>query len=37
MERLVLSFPDADHHVQEWTSLDGGRSSTMVFEMARKN
>jgi hypothetical protein len=37
MERLVLSFPDADHHVQEWTFLDGGKSSTMIFEMARKS
>jgi hypothetical protein len=36
MERLVLSFTDPDHHVQEWTSLDGGKSSTMIFEMVRK-
>ncbi len=36
MQRLVLSMPDADHHVQEWTLKDGSARHTMVFDMRRK-
>jgi hypothetical protein len=37
MQRLVLAVPDGAHHTQEWLFLDAGKSSTMVFEMTRKN
>jgi len=37
MQRLTLSALDGAHHTQEWVFLDAGKSSTMVFEMTRKN
>lgn len=36
MNKLVLSFTDATHLKQEWTSRMGGKDETMVFELARK-
>jgi len=36
MQRLVLTLPDADRQVQEWTHLQDGNSATMVFELRRK-
>jgi hypothetical protein len=36
MQRLVLSLPDADRQVQEWTHLQDGKTATMVFELRRK-
>jgi len=35
MQRLVVTIRDASHHTQEWTFLDGSKTSTMVFEMSR--
>jgi hypothetical protein len=35
MQSLVVAMPDADHHVQTWTYLDGQERSTMTFELAR--
>jgi hypothetical protein len=36
MSRLVLSFPDADHLVQAWTSKQGGVEHASRFELARR-
>jgi len=37
MQRLVLTFPDASRHVQEWVFKEpSGGEKSMVFEMARK-
>jgi hypothetical protein len=36
MSRLVLSFPDADRLVQDWTSKQGGREHVGHFELTRK-
>lgn len=36
MSRLVLSFPDAGHLVQEWTSKQGDQEVVTRFEFARK-
>jgi hypothetical protein len=36
MTRLVLTFPDAGHLVQEWTSKQGSREVVTRFEFARK-
>jgi hypothetical protein len=35
MDRLVITVPDADHHLQEWTFRDGGTVQVMTFEMVR--
>jgi hypothetical protein len=36
MQRLVISLPDRDHQVQEWTYREGEQETTMVFELKRK-
>lgn len=36
MTRLVMSFPDGDHFVQEWTSKEGAREHVGRFEFTRK-
>jgi hypothetical protein len=35
MDRLVITVPDADHHLQEWTFRDDGKTQVMTFEMVR--
>jgi hypothetical protein len=35
MERLVITIPDAGHHLQEWTFVERGKAQTMVFDMVR--
>jgi hypothetical protein len=36
MTRLVLTFEDADHLVQEWTSTEGTKEHTGRFEFTRQ-
>ena len=37
MKRLVITFKDASHHVEEWTSVQGGKEyPPAVFSYARK-
>jgi hypothetical protein len=36
MDRLVVTFQDASHFQQEWTSRDKGKDDTGVFDYARK-
>jgi hypothetical protein len=37
MKRLVITFKDADHHDEAWSSVQGGKESPpMVFRFARK-
>jgi len=36
MTRLVVSFPDASHLVQEWTSMEGPKEIVSRFEFVRK-
>ena len=36
MTHLVLSFPDADHLVQEWTAKAGAQEHVGRFEFTRK-
>jgi hypothetical protein len=36
MQGLVLTMPDADHHSEEWTFLDGTSRQTMKFDLRRK-
>lgn len=36
MQRLVISLPDRDHQVQEWTYREGEQETTMVFDLRRK-
>jgi hypothetical protein len=36
MQRLVLTTPTAERHVQEWTFQDGAASHTMHAEYTRK-
>ena len=36
MSGLVLTFPDSDHLVQEWTMSGGGKKELDRFEFARK-
>ena len=36
MQRLVITLPDRDHQVQEWTYREGDAESTARFEMHRK-
>ena len=36
MTRLVVTFKDADHFVQEWTSTAAGKNETGRFEYSRK-
>jgi hypothetical protein len=35
MQRLVVTFVDADHHNEDWTFLDKGKESTGHFEFHR--
>lgn len=35
MQRLAISTPAPDRHLEEWTFRDGGKDSTEVFEMKR--
>jgi len=36
MTRLVMSFPDPDHLVEEWTAKEGAKEQTERFTFARK-
>lgn len=36
MQGLVLTMPDADHHLEEWTFQEGATQHTMVFDLRRK-
>lgn len=36
MERLVVTFQDADHFRQEWTHRAGGKDAVGVFDYTRK-
>lgn len=36
MRRLILSFPDSSHLVQEWTSTQGAQEHVGRFEFTRK-
>jgi hypothetical protein len=36
MQRLVLKMPDTNRLVQEWTFLEGAKTTTSVFELKRK-
>jgi hypothetical protein len=36
MRQLVISMPDADHHVERWSFIDHGKEMQEVFELARK-
>jgi hypothetical protein len=36
MQRLVLTTTDRDHHRQEWSFLEGGKTATMALELTRK-
>jgi hypothetical protein len=36
MQGLVLTMPEADHHLEEWTFLDGTAKNTMTFDLRRK-
>jgi hypothetical protein len=35
MQRLTLTTPDADHHVEEWVFLDHGKEMKEVFTLER--
>ena len=37
MVRLVVTFGDADHFTQEWTSREKGKDTTGVFKLTRAN
>ena len=36
MQRLVISLPDRNHQVQEWTYRQGEQESVAVFELRRR-
>ncbi len=36
MTRLVMTFPDSDHIVEEWTAKEGAKEHTSRFTCARK-
>jgi hypothetical protein len=36
MTRLVMSFPDPDHLVEEWTAKEGAKEHTSRFTCSRK-
>ena len=36
MTRLVLTFTDANHLAQEWTSEEGGKKNVALFEFTRQ-
>jgi hypothetical protein len=36
MQRLAVTMLDNDHHIEEWTFLDHGKESKMVFDLRRK-
>ncbi len=36
MVRLVVTFENADHFTQEWTSSEKGKETTAAFKLARK-
>jgi hypothetical protein len=36
MTRVIFSFPDASHLVQDWTSKEGGKDVVSHFELARR-
>ena len=35
MQRLAVTIPSPDRHVQEWTHRDGGKDSVGVFDLSR--
>jgi hypothetical protein len=37
MQQLVLSMPDANHHVEEWNFQAPGSTMKEVFDLRRKN
>jgi len=36
MMRLVMTFPDKDHLVEEWTAKEGGKEHVSSFTLTRK-
>ena len=36
MVRLAMTFDDADHFTEEWTSLEKGKENTAAFKLTRK-
>ncbi len=36
IRHLTVTFQDADHFTQNWTSFDGGKEQSMVFKWTRK-
>ena len=36
MHRVVFTFPDADHHTEEWFFLQDGKEARERFELERK-
>jgi hypothetical protein len=37
MQRVVFTMPDADHHTEEWTFADHGKTLKEVFTLTRTN
>jgi len=35
MDRLVITIPDANHHIEDWTFVDNGNEMKEHFELAR--
>jgi len=35
MHHVVFSMPDSDHHIEEWTFLDHGKTMKETFTLAR--
>lgn len=36
IKHLTVTFVDADHFTQEWTSTEGGKDQTMLFRWTRR-
>ena len=36
MHRVIFSFPDADHHTEEWIFLQDGKEARERFELQRQ-
>lgn len=37
MQRLVITFQDANHVTEEWTWKENGKETTSVFQLERIN
>jgi hypothetical protein len=35
MQKVVFTMPDADHHTEEWTFVDHGKTLVQVFTLTR--